>query len=280
MLSLTVTDTQQQTREVMVALAGEPLGAPPNFKPWHALQRWLRAADRETAIPYAKALAKLIPPVAVRLRRDFGALLNLISTCAILHQASRERDAEGRIIATLEDYAAVRALVADLVSEGVEATVPATVRETVEKLARLLSDEESVTIAKLAEELELDKSSTWRRVKSAIDRGYVKNLEDRRGRPARLVLGDPLPDDIEILPTVERLHGCTVAGVHEGVETNFFPEEPGAGGNKKLRAYPSDEAATLQPSEPKQPLSFDLAPGESAALEELRDRREREEFVL
>jgi hypothetical protein len=144
--------------------------------------------------------------VAVRLRRDFGAVLNLIRGNAILHQASRERDAEGRIIATLKDYAVVRDLVADLVSESVEATVPATVRETVEKLRLLCSDEsDPVTIVKLAEELELDKSTAWRRVRTAIDRGYVKNLEDRKGRPAQLVPGERLPDDVEILPTVERL---------------------------------------------------------------------------
>jgi hypothetical protein len=248
MLSLTVTDTQEQTREVMVALAEEPPGAPPKLGPWHALQRWLGAADRETSIPYAKDLAALIPPVAVRLRRDFGALLNLIRACAILHQASRERDAEGRIVATLQDYAAVRTLVADLVSEGVEATVSPTVRETVEKLGRLYSDDdESVTIVKLAAELKLDKSSTWRRVRAAIDRGYIKNLEDRRGRPARLVLGDPLPDDIEVLPSVERLQGCTVADVHEGVRTNFFPEEPEEGGKKMFRSHPSESDATVQP---------------------------------
>ena len=41
------------------------------------------------------------------------------------------------MIATLEDYAVVRELVVDIVSEGVEATVPATVRELVEAVAAL-----------------------------------------------------------------------------------------------------------------------------------------------
>jgi hypothetical protein len=146
------------------------------------------------------------PPVAVRLRRDFGAVRNLIRAHAIFQHASRQRDAEGRIVATLEDYAAIRDLVADLISEGVEATVPATVRETVQKLALLYSDEsELVTIVKLAEELELDKSAAWRRVRTAIDLGYVKNLEERKGRPAQLVPGEPLPDDLEVLPAVARL---------------------------------------------------------------------------
>jgi hypothetical protein len=37
LLSLTVTDTQDQTRAVMAALAEEAGDAGPNFEPWHAL---------------------------------------------------------------------------------------------------------------------------------------------------------------------------------------------------------------------------------------------------
>jgi hypothetical protein len=128
-----------------------------------------------------------------------------------------------REIATLEDYACVWELVADLVSDGIEATVPATVREAVEALKQLYADEdESVKIAKVAQELELelDKSAAWRRVRAAIDRGYIKNLEDRKGRPARLVAADALPDDIEILPAPERLQGRAVTSGSEGIKLN------------------------------------------------------------
>ena len=211
-LSLTVTDTRQQTRDIMAALATETTGDPPDLEAYHSLQEWLASAEHRVAVPYAGELAAAIPPVAVRLRRDFGALLNLIRAHAILHQASRERTHDGRIVATLEDYARVRELVADLVSEGIKATVPATVRETVEMVKRLREEiEKDVTIAALAEELELDKSTTWRRVRSAMDRRYLENQEDRKGRPAKLVVADALPDDIEILPAPERLQGCTVA---------------------------------------------------------------------
>jgi hypothetical protein len=209
LLSLTVTDTQEQTRDVMAALAEEVGERAPNLRRWHALQEWLGATEHRVWISYARALAGLIPPLAVRLRRDFGALLSLIKAHAILHQASRERDAEGRIIATLEDYAVVRNLVAGLVSEGVEATVPATIRETVEKLTLIYAeDSEPVTIVKLAEEVKLDKSSTWRRVRTAIDRGYLKNLEDRKGRPAKLVPGDPLPAEIALQPCNPKTNGA------------------------------------------------------------------------
>src|ERR671910_470662 len=127
LLSLTVTDTQEQTRAVMAALAEEAGEATPDLATWHAFQVWLENAEHRVWIPYAKILADLIPPVAVKLRRDFGALLNLVRAHALLHQAGRERDGYDHVVATIQDYAAVRELVADLVSEGIEVTVPATV---------------------------------------------------------------------------------------------------------------------------------------------------------
>jgi DNA-binding transcriptional ArsR family regulator len=159
--------------------------------------------------------------VAVRLRRDFGAILNLIRAHALLHQATRDRDAEGRIVATIEeDYAAVRKLIVDLVGEGVETTVPATVRETVEAVRRLRegSKGEPVTVAELARKLELDRSTVSRRVRSAKDRGYLRDLEENQRKPSRLVLGDDLPDDLEILPKPEEVRAgmqeCTSGSAH------------------------------------------------------------------
>ena len=260
LLSLTVTDTQDQTRDIMAALAEEAAGPGPDLEEWHALQEWLEVAESRVSIPYARKLAALIPPVAVRLRRDFGAILNLIRAHAILHQASRERDEAGRILAGVEDYAKVRVLVADLVSEGLEATVPTTVRETVEVLKELKDGDDHVTIKDLADELKLDKSAAWRRVRAAMDRGYIENLEDRRGRPARLVPGDDLPQDTEILPEPERLHtrhlyqseaglshGCTVAGESEGVKKNSFYDPENGPEEKEFLDIPSSNGATVQP---------------------------------
>jgi hypothetical protein len=105
MLSLPVTDTREQTRDIMATLASEAAGNVPDLITWRSLQEWLNAAEHRVFVPYAGELAATIPPVAVRLRRDFGALLSLIRAHAILHQASRERDSEGRILAALEDYA-------------------------------------------------------------------------------------------------------------------------------------------------------------------------------
>ena len=210
-LSLTVTDTREQTAAVFMALAREAPNAM-DLTRWHALQVWLERGAGDVAIPYADKLARLVPPLAVRMRRDFKTVLTLIKAHALLQQATRACDEQGRIIATVEDYTAVRELVATLVAVGADATVRPEVRELVETVARLLSEGRSeITQAELRPALRLDKSAISRRVASAVDAGVLRNLEDRKGRPARLVLGDPLPTAIEILPSPERLHGCEVA---------------------------------------------------------------------
>ena len=203
LLSLAATDTADQTRLVLSRLADDV--PEPNLARWHDLQVWLETGEHRVAIPYARILANLVPPVAVRLRRDFRAVLSLIRSHALLHQASRERDTAGNVIANLEDYAVVYDLVIDIISEGVEATVPATVREVVEAVA---ASEEPLSISQLATLLGLDKSATSRRWKNARARGHVKNLEEKRGKPARIVLGDPLPDEVEILPSPAHLEEC------------------------------------------------------------------------
>jgi MarR family len=277
LLSLTVTDTQDQTRAVMAALAEEASEAGPNFEPWHALQVWLESAEHRVWIPYARKLADLIPPVAVRLRRDFGALLNLIRAHALLHQATRERDGEGRIVATIEDYAAVRELVADLVSEGIEVTVPKTVRETVEavKILREQSKGEPVTVAELARKLKLDRSAVSRRARNAKDRGYLRDLEDNPRKPSRLVLGDDLPDDVQILPKPEDVR----ASMQERALLDARPDgaqEPHRNGQNSDDAYKACNRARVQegiktPPPPSGSEPGDIDNNQDALTEEVRD---------
>ncbi len=215
LLSITITDSAAQTKAVMYALADDRGEAEIDLL-WPALQEVLRDEVLErgcgVTIPFARDLADAIPPVATRLRRDFGAILALIRTHALLHRATRERDENGNTIATIEDYAVVRGLVADLVSEGVGRTVSPETRETVQAVAGLAPHhQDGVRQTALAAALELDKGTVSRRVRKALDGGHLRNLEDHRGRPHRLVPGDPLPEEQVILPEPEELRGCTVA---------------------------------------------------------------------
>jgi hypothetical protein len=243
MLSVTVRDDRTQTQGVLRALAERANGrapAAPDLAPWHALQTWLELAGcRQVTIPYAHTLAALADSGAVRLRRDFAALLNLVRAHAILHQASRQRDAAGRIVATLDDYRAVYELVIDLVSEGVGATVPQTVRATVEAVAKLGQETDlPVSVSQLAHRLDLDKASASRRVRVAVELGYLTNIQDKKGQPAKLVLGDRLPDEKPVLPHPDQLSAI------------YFP------------AYPPCNTATLQHAAGAARKHTDREPGE------------------
>ena len=210
LLSLNVTDTSQQTKAIMRKIAGM-VSQPVDLAEWQALQQWLAMSKHEVVIPYAMKLAELTPAIAVRLRRDFSAVLNLIKGHAIMHQESRQKDGDGCIVATLDDYAVVRELVADIVAEGVEATVPTTMRETVDAVVELSPNHsDGVPLSALATKLKLDKGSASRRANSACQRGYLRNDEDKKGRPARFRKADSLPSETQVLPTVEALQRCSV----------------------------------------------------------------------
>jgi len=220
MYSLVVTDTPEQTRRILRAIATGP-NSEFDPEPWVALQTWLEGGVHRVAIPYAVELSEMVPAVAVRLRRDFMAVLNLIKAHAILHQATRCRDVEGRIVATLQDYETVRALVVEPLSAGLESTVPETVRSTVNAVAHLEPvHPDGVPVAAIAKHLKLDKSAASRRVRSAKSRGFLINEENRRGRPARWQVDGSLPEDQPVLPTTAELaERCGVAWPTGGIGT-------------------------------------------------------------
>ena len=120
------------------------------------------------------------------------------------------------MVATLDDYAVVRALIDDLISDGIGAQVSEATRETVTAVAEIIdAGDEHASNAQLAARLELDRSAVGRRVRKAIEQGYLVNDEDRPRKPTKLRLGDPLPEEQVILPareTVESALGTEAQG--------------------------------------------------------------------
>jgi hypothetical protein len=226
MLSITVNDSREQTRAILDQLAEEAQSSV-NLEPWRALQTWLKGANHRVIIPYAKTLAAMVPEIAVRLRRDFHHVLTLIRAHALLHQCTRKKD-DGRIVATVADYAAIHELVADIIAEGVQATVRPDVRQTVEAVQRVLGQGHAhATVKQVAEVLHLDASTVSRRAAVARSLGYLSNEETRRRMPAKLVIGDKMPADVEVLPRPDRLgdsvHVCACA---EGDKEAQISPEP------------------------------------------------------
>ena len=213
LLSLEVDDTPEQTMEVLKAHAeGEnPKSGsqnPIDLAPFKALQRILELENRQAVVPFAMALAQGCSPTAVRLRRDFPAVLNLVKAHTILHAHLREKDEHGRVIATVEDYAVVYDLVSDLVCYGTGHKVSEKVRETVEAVKHLVAKSPSgVTYRVIGIKLGIDESAARRRVQTAISKGYLQNQETKPSCAAKIVLGEPLPDAKEVLPHPNALNG-------------------------------------------------------------------------
>jgi hypothetical protein len=212
LISVPITDSAEQTKCVLQRLAtsgDEDRG--PDLSTWLELQTWLATQEHRVVIPFAATLATMIPPISVRLRRDFKALLNLIQSHAMLHQAQRQKALDGHIIATIHDYATVRELVVDLFSEGVESTVSPTIRKTVNAVSELCDENPNspVGVTTVARRLGIDRSSASRRIAAARERGFLKNRETtQKGKQYDLLPGDPLPEDVQILPGADVLRQC------------------------------------------------------------------------
>jgi hypothetical protein len=212
LLSLEINDTEAQTREVLTKVAEvEGLGGASgkiDYAPWNSFQRWLAEGPWDVDVPFARELADSIPAVSVRLRRDFGQVLRAIKAHALIHRANRARDADGRIVATLTDYAAVRELINGIISASSGIAVKSTVRETVEAVKAktvTMPEGEGITALDVAKHLKLDKSAAWRRLKSATLEGLIVNIETRRGQPGRYRFSGQEIEEADILPDVSIL---------------------------------------------------------------------------
>ncbi len=214
LISVPIDESQEQTQAIISRKAAQSQeGAferqiKIDLSRWEAFQAWLGTADHEVTIPFGKAIGPLIDPRAVRLRRDITKILNLIKAHAVIHQKNRERDNEGRIIATYQDYKVVHSLVSDLITGATADNVPQAVRETVAAVKEIMlkkKDLRGVSIKELADKLNLHKSSVSRSVKKAAAGGFLKNLDDKTGVADKWVIIEPLRKDGAVLPTVREI---------------------------------------------------------------------------
>ena len=242
-LSLYINDTPEQTRQVMVSLGKKLRDRPltrylegveddPEIKKFQALSKWLWLNDKfKVRIDYAEGLGMLIPPDSVRLRRDESQILSLIQGHAILHQCNREIDDDGYIIATYDDYSAIRELINSSISENIGRTVRATIRETVMAVVNLIGPDASVippvtvTTGEIAQELQLDESTVRTRVQTAMSDGYLENLTKGAGTYRIRAGSVDLPEDRIFLPTVEDLKAACNEAMDSTDEQHTLPSD-------------------------------------------------------
>jgi hypothetical protein len=159
----------------------------------------------------------------------------------VLHQMNRATDERGRIVATLDDYNAVRDLVHDSIAESAGVKVPRTVRDTVEAVEKLRGPMHApVTYGQLMQATGLDKGTISKRVSQAIQLGLLVNLETHKWMPAQLVLGDPMKEDGEVLPKLREDFGGKNSADEVCVACNTAtPPENANDFNAISVAYPS-----------------------------------------
>ena len=221
--SLYMDDTKDHTLRVVQALAErEARGGLPEVDPtpWHALYELL--PQKEVVVPYAPAIARLLeaqdlPEDLTRLRRDFGRFLTLVKVVALLHHARRE-EREGRLVATLEDYALAYHLAARPMARSVHTVSPqaltlaVAVREVyeakMEEAAGKNIPEGSVAVyvKDLARGLCCVKRGWARWVERGDSAGVVFGQKDGESLAMRPVAGAPLEEAaFRLLPEPERL---------------------------------------------------------------------------
>ena len=204
-LEVPLRDDAEQTRAIMWAQAHAVDDTPkarPDYAPFLALQQWLElGGERRVTVPFSAALAALLPADAVRMRRDFPQMLTAIRSLALLQQRRRVRSATGAIEAAIEDYAAVRYLLADVFDGIATEGLTPVMRQTVDAVG----PDEAITLTALATRLAIAKSTASHRVSRAVARGWLVNTETRKGCPAKLSRGEPLPDDASVLPLPDRV---------------------------------------------------------------------------
>jgi hypothetical protein len=217
MTSFYVSESQEQTRAVMddiaarAAATGERL---PNLSVWHDFQRWLALGPTDAVVPFAPQIVARIPPSMVRFRRDVGSLIGFIKASAILHQAQRQRDNKGNVVATLADYGVAHAIFSKVLAEtsgrGVTENVRAVVDLIVQRAAQLatkagcgrfirveglgVNSEVVLSCQQIGTETGIGKSAAHRAVRCAIDLGYLVNNEIRQGKPYRLIVRHHIDD--------------------------------------------------------------------------------------
>jgi len=217
MLSYNVTESPQQTRGVIDSLAARATGAfaeKLDLTMFHDLQRWIALGPNDAIIPFAEQLAERIPPSMVRFRRDVGSLFTFIKACAILHQAQRQIDDQGRVVAILDDYRLAYPIFSKVMAQSSGKAVTENVRAVVDLIAARTTTpaakpsagkftrsgmsgatpEVEISSEQIGTLTGIGKTAAYRAVKAAIDLGFLVNNETRPRKPFRLVLRQRVDD--------------------------------------------------------------------------------------
>jgi hypothetical protein len=143
-----------------------------------AMQRMLKKIP--VIVPFAERLAELFPTNRVEARRAFPHLLGLIQAVALLHQYQRERDGNGQVIATFEDYQIAHRLLAGPMARTLGGQISDAARRFYERLRKRITLQQFNT-KEARDKEEGCKNSVLGWLNELYDEGFLIIVEPSRG---------------------------------------------------------------------------------------------------
>jgi hypothetical protein len=137
-----IDESEEQTARIVRSILTEASGSGTSTAERERIrQRWRDAITllepAEVIIPYADRLE--IPSSPIRIRRDARRLVDVVRVVAWLHQHQREKDDQGRILASEEDFLTALSLVSESLTRAWQTLTPS--EETVLRAIKGLSEQ-------------------------------------------------------------------------------------------------------------------------------------------
>jgi hypothetical protein len=170
----------------------------------HALQRLLQPTP--VVIPYAERLGQLLNYQRVELRRGFPQIMSLVQAVTLLHQRQRERDDQGRLVATPADYQIAQHLLMKPMARLLGGGLSDPALRFFERLSQRVTGPFNTTEAWKAETYSREAVRGW--LGELYEAGLVKVVSESRGRaPTVWELTGNDPEMCQVLPTMEQVFG-------------------------------------------------------------------------
>jgi hypothetical protein len=148
----------------------------------HTLQRMLESLP--VVIPYANRVGELFIADRVEARRLFPQLMSMIASVALLHQRQREKNADGCLIATADDYNLAYGLLAGPMGRVLGGGVSEAARRFYDRLGGWWPAPNSFTTSEAKKNESSSRSSVYGWLRDLADAGYVEQVAESRGRSA------------------------------------------------------------------------------------------------
>ena len=219
MLSITVDQSSEQKREVLLAKAKAFNGvrpSPDTFTEMQAISLKYQENFKEVEIPFVKNIAQSMDTNFDQVLRHFDKILSLIAAHALLHQEDRKKR-DGKVVANEQDYSVVCSLLEPILSTYSRKVIDfdtiriiKAIKEHGEIEGNILDatpddiDQLDTSNTFLAEKLNISPSVVSSKCKKAKELGLIVNHANN-GKPAMYsVLRDPTTLD-KALPSWSEL---------------------------------------------------------------------------